>query len=333
MPSSVTATVIIPTFSLGRWDQLVLAVSSVQAQTHPPLELIICVDHNPELVHRCEEHWGAGTEAGFPIVVVPNRFEQSQVITTYVKAHGSKRRFGAGWNRNTGAELAHGDILVFLDDDAAAEPSWLEYLLAPFDDPRTVAVGGAPLPRYETERPRWFPANFDWVFGCAYAGLPTELGPYPRLIGANMSVRRESYIAVGGCRSIDFDDLDLCLRLSQKDDPRRLMYEPRAVVHHFVPKERVSWRYFWRRCFFVNQEKVEVFGELGGTANMGAESQFVIRSFTAQLMTDASDLLHGRLVGLSRMGAMFVGIFMAATGNLLGRYRWTLRRRRRRFSD
>ena len=66
---------------------------------------------------------------------------------------------------------------------------------------------------------------------------------------------------------------------------------------------------------------------------MGAESQFVIRSFTAQLMTDASDLLHGRLVGLSRMGAMFVGIFMAAAGNLLGRYRWTLRRRRRRFSD
>ena len=201
------------------------------------------VDHlrrpQPELVQRCEEHWGAGTEAGFPIVVVPNRFEQSQVITTYERAHGSKRRFGAGWNRNTGAELARGDILVFLDDDAAAEPSWLEYLLAPFDDPRTVAVGGAPLPRYETERPRWFPANFDWVFGCASAGLPTELGPYPRLIGANMSVRRESYIAVGDCRSIDFDDLDLCLRLSQKDDPRRLMYEPRAVVHHFVPRAGV----------------------------------------------------------------------------------------------
>ena len=136
-----------------------------------------------------------------------------------------------------------------------------------------------------------------------------------------MSVRRQSYNAVGGCQSIDFDDLDLCLRLGQKYGPSRLMYEPRAVVHHFVPKERASWRYFWRRCFFVNQEKVEVFSELGGAANMGAESQFVFRSFTAQLMLDAGDLLRGRLVGLSRIGGMFIGISMAAAGNLAGRYR------------
>lgn len=335
MPSSVTATVIIPTFSLGRWDQLVRAVSSVQAQHQSPVELIICVDHNPELARRCEERWGKGTESDFPILVVPNRFEQTQFTTIYEKAHGAKRRFGAGWNRNTGAELAQGDILVFLDDDAAAEPSWLGYLLAPFDDPRTVAVGGAPLPRYETERPRWFPANFDWVFGCAYAGLPTALGPYPRLIGANMAVRRESYNAVGGCQSIDFDDLDLCLRLGRMSESQGLMYEPQAVVHHFVPKERVTWRYFWHRCFFVNLEKVEVFGELGDAADLGAESTFVIRAFTAQLLADADDLLHGQWAGLSRIGSMFIGIFMAASGNLVGRYRWARRRRGRqpRWND
>ena len=111
------------------------------------------------------------------------------------------------------------------------------------------------------------------------------------------------------------------------------MYEPRAVVHHFVPKERVSWRYFWRRCFFVNREKVEVFGDLGSAADMGAESKFVIRAFSAQLVTDADDLLHGRIAGLSRIGAMFIGILMAAAGNLVGRYHWALRRRRLRFAS
>ena len=335
MATPPNATVIIPTFDLGRWNHLVLAVTSVEAQTCPPVELIICVDHNPDLRRRCEERWGrCKSDARFPVVVVSNRFEHSQqAVTTHERAHGSKRRFGAGSNRNTGAEVARGDILVFLDDDAAAEPTWLEYLLAPFENPHTVAVGGAPLPRYETARPRWFPANFDWVFGCAYAGMPTELGPYPRLIGANMSVRRESFNEVGGCQSIDFDDLDLCLRLEPKRDIRRLMYEPRAVVHHFVPKERVSWRYFWRRCFFVNREKVEVFGDLGSAADMGAESKFVIRAFSAQLVTDADDLLHGRIAGLSRIGAMFIGILMAAAGNLVGRYHWALRRRRLRFAS
>jgi GT2 family glycosyltransferase len=334
-PQPVTATVLIATFSLSRWDLLVESVESVQAQTRPPLELIICIDHNAELLRRCEERWSRRESAAdFPIEVVPNRFEHSQRSAhVYEKAHGSRRRFGAGSNRNTGAELARGDILVFLDDDAVAAPTLLEYLLAPFEDRRTVAVGGAPVPRYETGRPRWFPANFDWVFGCAYAGMPEELAPYPRLIGANLSVRRDAFNEIGGFHSVDFDDLDLCLRLAHREDANQLMYEPRAIVHHFVPIQRVSWQYFWRRCFFVNREKVEVFAALGEAADMGAESQFVGRAITAQLVADATDVLHGRFTGLSRMGAMLIGILMAATGHLVGRFQSASRGRLRQIAD
>ena len=325
MSPSVTATVIIPTFSLDRWDRLAEAVSSVEAQTYPPIELIICVDHNADLLRRCEEQWMTpDSPTRFPILAVANRFDQDGGgLGVHQSAHGSSRRFGAGWNRNTGAELARGEIIVFLDDDAAAAPTWLEHLLAPYNDPDIVAVGGAPLPNFESSRPRWFPANFDWVFGCAYAGMPAELGPYPRLIGANMSVRLQAFNDVGGFHSIDFDDLDLCLRLSQ-DHP--LWYEPRAVVFHFVPKDRVSWRYFWRRCFFVNREKVEVFAELGNRGRMQAEGAFVARALTAQIKADLTDIAHGRLSGLTRMGAMFVGLFMAGVGNLAGRLRWALNR-------
>jgi cellulose synthase/poly-beta-1,6-N-acetylglucosamine synthase-like glycosyltransferase len=323
MPHSATVTVIIPTFSLDRWDQLVEAVSSVEAQTCPPLELIVCVDHNTELLRRCTERWAdRASTAGFPILVVPNRFAQGEeVARRHQRAHGSIRRFGAGWNRNTGAELARGEIIAFMDDDAAAAPTWLEYLRAPFADPHTAAVGGAPLPNFETGRPRWFPANFDWVFGCAYAGLPTELGPYPRLIGANMAVRTEAFVDVGGCHSIDFDDLDLCLRLSKN---RRLLYEPRAVVYHLVPEQRVTWHYFWRRCFVVNREKVEVFVRANSQGGMGAESRFVARALTAQLRADVNDILHGRLDGAARIAAMLVGIVMASLGNLVGRCRWVV---------
>lgn len=324
--STTTATVIIPAFTMLRWDLLSDAVASVESQTRPPTELILCIDHNPELLEKCVGTWGsAPSPAGFPIHVVANRFEQDESgAGAHVKAHGSKRRFGAGWARNTGAEIARGSVLVFLDDDASAEPDWLEHLLAPYDDEGTVAVGGAPLPRYETGRPRWFPANFDWVFGCAYEGMPTELGPLAHLIGANMSVRREAFEEIGGFHSIDFDDLDLCMRLAAHFPDRRLLYEPRAIVHHYVPAQRVAWRYFWRRCFFVNREKVEAFSDMGEAANIRAELEFVRRAFTRQLSANLTAAGRGEWIGLARAGAMIVGTFMAGCGHVAGRLQMIL---------
>ena len=175
-PNTPTASVIIPAYTTDRWNLLSDAVVSVQRQTYPPIELILCIDRNPELLQQCQSRWGSGVStSGFPIFVIANRFDQPEGDAAHLKAHGSKRRFGAGWARNSGAEKARGDVLVFLDDDARADPDWLEFLLSPYLDPRTAAVGGAPLPEYETGRPRWFPANFDWVFGCAYDGMPTGL--------------------------------------------------------------------------------------------------------------------------------------------------------------
>jgi cellulose synthase/poly-beta-1,6-N-acetylglucosamine synthase-like glycosyltransferase len=44
--------------------------------------------------------------------------------------------------RNLGIENASGEIVAFIDDDAIAEPTWLERLVAPFSDPKIVATGG-----------------------------------------------------------------------------------------------------------------------------------------------------------------------------------------------
>src|SRR5664280_1772613 len=176
-PSEVSASVIIPAYSVARWNQLIRAVDSVLAQESPAAELILCIDHNAQLLEMCHERWTGATQS-IPIRIIANRFSQDHLDAgVHQRAHGSKRRFGAGWARNTGAEIARGDVLVFLDDDAWAEPNWLSRLLKPFRESRTVAVGGAPVPEYETVRPTWFPPNFDWVFGCVYAGMPTELGP------------------------------------------------------------------------------------------------------------------------------------------------------------
>jgi hypothetical protein len=149
--------------------------------------------------------------------------------------------------------------------------------------------------------------------------MPKQLAPLGHLIGANMSVRREAFEGIGGFHSIDFDDLDLCMRVAAARPDQQLLFEPRAIVHHYVPAQRVQWRYFWRRCFYVNREKVEAFAEMGDAANIEAERAFVRKALTTQVGVELRTVIGGDVNGLRRLGAMGIGVAMAGLGHLVGR--------------
>ncbi len=74
--------------------------------------------------------------------------------------------------------------------------------------------------------------------------------------------------------------MDLCHRLAHQRPADQILYEPRAKVHHFVPDERTTWRYFWRRCFFVNKGKVEAFRLMEDAADLSADFAFVSRALS-----------------------------------------------------
>ena len=148
--------------------------------------------------------------------------------------------------------------------------------------------------------------------------MPTTLGPLSHLIGANMSVRRTAFERVKGFHSIDFDDLDMCMRLAFTFPDSQILFEPDAVVHHYVPAERVAWRYFWKRCFFVNRTKVETFSEMGSAANLGAEMAFVRRALTVQVRSALEESRSGESGAFGQLFAMLIGIFLAGLGNGVG---------------
>ena len=309
LPNRATISVIICAYTEDRWPQLKKSVGSVEAQTSPPIEIIVCIDHNEDLLRKSEEYFAMGRPTGaIPLIVVANK---------YCGHLGSAR--------NTAAEFASGDVLAFLDDDAAATADWLERLTAPYDDDRVGAVGGAPLPVFEVRRPRWFPYEFDWVFGCAYRGLPLARAPLAHLIGANMSVRRSALQEIGGFHSDDHDDMDMCHRIAFSH--RMVIYEPLAIVHHFVPAARTTWRYFWRRCYFVNQGKVEAFANMHEAAHISAELAFVARTLTAGVLAEIRHVIRGDLYGLARAGSMIAGIALAGLGHSSGKLRlhWSRR--------
>jgi GT2 family glycosyltransferase len=256
-----------------------------------------------------------------PVRVLANKHgHEESDLASHLRAHGSRRRFGAGFARNTAAEQASAEILAFLDDDAAADPDWLAQLLSGYGlDPTVLAVGGAPIPDYQTQRPPWMPEEFNWVFGCAYRGLPTERRGVRHLIGANMSVRASALKEIGGFHSIDFDDLDMCLRLAALRPPGKIIYEPRARVRHFVGAERVTWSYFWRRCFFVNKHKVRALTAMKSAASLAAERRFVVEALRSGTVLELRMFVKGDKWAAARLGSMLLGIGLAGLGNGAGR--------------
>ena len=307
-------TVITAAYSMGRWSLTNAAVESVLAETTLPREIILPIDHNPELFTRLTEHWARARtgQAGPTITVVESRYD----------GH-------LGASATTAAQLASSNFLAFLDDDAAADPDWLEHLLAPFNDPTVIAVGGAPLPIYSAPRPRWFPGEFDWVFGCSYIGLPTRAEPILHLIGTTMAVRRSDFLAIGGVHSNDHGDMELSHRLLEFSPTSKLLYEPAARVRHYVHENRLRWSYFWRRCFFVNRSKVSAMRLLGTAGHLRAERSFAARVLTRGVLRNLREFIRGDVGGLLRAGAICVGVGLAAAGYAIGTIEWHLGRRPR----
>jgi glycosyltransferase involved in cell wall biosynthesis len=143
-----TVSVVIPTYTRARWDWLGECVASVQAQTVPALEIIVVVDHNPELLEEIIRE--------FPgVTAVPNIGDR-----------------GVSGARNSGVKGSKGEVVAFLDDDSIATPDWLATLLRHIVKPDVVGVGCYSDGLWDTPCPKWFPAEFSWTIGVSYFGLP-----------------------------------------------------------------------------------------------------------------------------------------------------------------
>lgn len=256
-----TVSVVICVYTEARWEALAAALASLR-QLPAPMEVIVVVDHHPELFQRVRE--------AFPEV-------------TAVTNLGPRGLSGA---RNSGVAVAQGEIIAFLDDDAVADQAWLRYLLGPFIHSRVAAVGGAVQPDWEVTPPRWLPEEFYWVVGCSYRGLPVTSGEIRNPIGANMAFRRKVFADIGGFHAdvgrnetslAGCEETELCIRLRQRWPDAAIVYEPRAVVLHRVPRQRLTWRYFRSRCYAEGRSKATVARLVGRNDGLASERTYTLR--------------------------------------------------------
>lgn len=297
--SAVDVSVIVCAYSDERWQLIVDAVASLQAQTVPALETILVVDHNIELLELARQELGS-------VMVVDN-----------------DREPGAGGARNAGVDRATGRVVAFLDDDATADPHWIEEIIAAHGRDDVLGVGGSIEPRWESGRPRWFPEEFLWVVGGDYRGLPKEIAQVRNVFAANMSVIRSAFVASGGFRRgfgkvgtrSEPEDTELCIRLASHNQSRHWLYWPAARVAHWVPASRSTLRYFLARCRNEGHGKASLRSVVGGGGALSSEWEYVSRRLPVGVLKRVYDALRYRDVGSGLQAATLVlGLLVTAFG-------------------
>ncbi|WP_370329724.1 glycosyltransferase family 2 protein [Mycolicibacterium hippocampi] len=303
-PAVQSLSVVICAYTTDRWDALCRSVDSVLADEAPGLQVVVVIDHNDELYRRVADRF-----AGDP----------------RIRLRHSTNTPGLSGARNCGVAAADGDVVAFLDDDAAAEPGWSRALLRHYDDARVVGVGGYAAPVWPSGRPRWMPAEFDWVVGCSYVGQPVQLAVVRNPLGCNMSLRRSVFGQIGGFRAevgrvgsvpVGGEETELFLRLRSQRPTGRVLLDPAASVRHHVSADRATLRYFISRCYHEGLSKAVVTRLAVATKPLDSERTYSTRVLPRAVLREAVSVHRG---GRTRAAVMVLGLAVTTTGYLRGK--------------
>jgi glycosyltransferase involved in cell wall biosynthesis len=189
--------------------------------------------------------------------------------------------------RHAGMEHARGAILIYIDDDVEALPTFLRGIAESFADPDVELVGGKCLPKFAAPPPDWLLQLWRKdVHGGHYVGPLSiiDLGDQLRevsptaVIGCNFSIRKAVLQGLGGFHP-DAMPADLvryrgdgeswvtrCLR----SRGAKAVYNPQASVYHWIGRERMTPEYFARRSYLEGiSHSYQHVRQNGGTDHMG----------------------------------------------------------------
>lgn len=202
----LSVSVIVPT--CDRPALLERALRSIAAQEFAPLEIIV-VDDAGSQHHDLVQH--------------TDRLDISSVQVV-ANAHGK----GVSGARNTGANLAAGEVLAFLDDDDEWLPTYLSEAMRLFESSELDVLCGDLLFQFQDGVDRPAKAAPDRL-------LPESfLTGNPGLMGSNLILRKSLYPTIGGFDEslLAAEDQDLGLRLSLRDGVKYGRLSKRLVRVH-----------------------------------------------------------------------------------------------------
>lgn len=233
----------------------------------PVASIIVCTRNRADdLEKTCVELLAMIAQAPpCELLVVDNGSnDRTPVLLTELAAHNPDRlhwirepRPGLSTARNTGIAQTHGEIVIFIDDDAIPDEGWLAALVTEFSDPGIWAAGGPVRPIISSAFPDWFSARFLPYLSAWDRGSEAEdlsYNEYPR--GTNMAFRRRVFSDLGtflpqlgrqGRSLRSCEETELCLRIERSG--HRIRYLPAARVVHKVDVGRLTKAWMTDRFF------------------------------------------------------------------------------------
>jgi GT2 family glycosyltransferase/2-polyprenyl-3-methyl-5-hydroxy-6-metoxy-1,4-benzoquinol methylase len=237
----------------------------------PLVSIIIPTKDKARLLRHCfEAIEKKSTYRNYEIIIVDNGSTQpaAQRYLDYLrrqlncKVISFNETFNYSRMNNLAAKHAHGDFLLFLNNDTEViTPDWLEEMIGHAQRAEVGAVGVKLLYRDHRIQHGGVVVGIGGLADHAFCGLPSSQPGYMGLAAvtrncsavtaACMMMRRTVFEEAGGFDEelvVAFNDVDLCLRLARKG--YYIVYTPHVALFHYEGKTRGEYAPYQDICHF-----------------------------------------------------------------------------------
>jgi len=307
--------VVLCTHTLERYDDCREAAESILGQTYEDVELVLVSDGNEDVYEQFEVDFR----------------DRDDVLV-----HCNDENVGLLESRNNGAEIATGDVVAFIDDDAIAADDWAEKLVAAYQaDENRQAVGGRMVPAWVAGKPSFLPEEFYWLVGVTHRGFgpdgdPDTAGEVRNTFGSNISFRRDVFLSLGGfdgniggrqgAKNLQGGETELCARLKDQYG-HGVYYVPEALVAHKVFDYRTDPGWLVDRAFWQGYSKRGM--EVLAPESTGDESDFLRQLLFDSVPDRVGDLVKSPSVAAAlQLFTLFVLTGCVGAGYLYGVSVW-----------